>query len=83
VQYGGILREKPIAIGSLALRDRLLEMLPDERLCLHIFGHEHNSRGVFWDEELGILFVNASAVNGDQSVIKQGGDYIMKEGFRP
>jgi hypothetical protein len=83
VQYGGVLREKPIAIGSLALRDRLRGMLPDERPRLHIFGHEHDSRGVFWAEELEILFVNASAVNGDQSVLKQGGDYVMKEYFRP
>lgn len=83
VQYGGVLREKPIAIGSVALRERLRGMLPDERPRLHIFGHEHDARGVFWDEELGILFVNAAAVNGDQSVIKQGGDYVMKECFRP
>ena len=83
VQYGGVLREKPIAIGSVALRERLREMLPDERPRLHIFGHEHDSRGVFWDEELGILFVNAAAVNGDQSVIRQGEHYVMKEGFRP
>jgi len=83
VQYGGVMREKPIAIGSVALRDRLREMLPDERPRLHIFGHEHDSRGVFWDEELGILFVNAAAVNGDQSIIKEGGDYVMKEDFRP
>jgi len=83
VQYGGVMREKPIAIGSVALRDRLRGMLPDERPRLHIFGHEHDSRGIFWDEELGILFVNASAVNGDQSVIRQGEHYVMKEGFRP
>ncbi|GBO54652.1 hypothetical protein APA_2599 [Pseudanabaena sp. lw0831] len=83
VQYGGVLRENPIAIGSVALRDRLRGMLPSERPRLHIFGHEHDSSGVFWDEELGILFVNAAAVNGDQGVIKQGGDYAMKEGFRP
>ncbi len=83
VQYGGVLREKPISIGSVALRDRLRGMLPSERPRLHIFGHEHDSGGVFWDEELGILFVNAAAVNGDQGVIKQGGDYAMKEGFHP
>ena len=83
VQYGGVMREKPIAIGSVALRDRLRGMLPDERPRLHIFGHEHDSRGVFWDEELGILFVNAAAVNGDQSVMRKGENYVMKEGFRP
>ncbi len=83
VQYGGVLREKPIAIGSMALRDRLWGMHPSERPRLHIFGHEHDSNGVFRDEELGILFVNAAAVNGDQGVIKSGGDYAMKEGFRP
>jgi phosphatidylglycerophosphatase A len=48
-----------------------------------VIGHEHDSGGVFWDEELGILFVNAAAVNGDQGVIKQGGDYAMKRDFRP
>ncbi len=62
VQYGGVLRDKPIAIGSVALRDRLRGMLPDERPRLHIFGHEHDSGGVFWDEELGILFINAAVV---------------------
>jgi predicted phosphodiesterase len=83
VQYGGVLRKKPIAIGSVALRERLRDILPDERPRLHIFGHEHDSRGVFWNEELGILFVNAAAVNGDRSIIKQGGNYEMKEDFRP
>jgi predicted phosphodiesterase len=83
VQYGGVLREKPIAIGSVALRERLRDMLPDDRPRLHIFGHEHDSGGVFWDEELGILFVNAASVNGDQSILKQGGNYEMKEDFRP
>ncbi|WP_425215849.1 metallophosphoesterase [Tumidithrix helvetica] len=83
VQYGGVLREKPIAIGSVALRARLRGIPPSERPRLHVFGHEHDSGGVFWDEELGILFVNAAAVNGDRGIIKQGGDYVMKEGFRP
>lgn len=83
LQYGGVLREKPIAIGSVALRDRLRGMLPSERPRLHIFGHEHDSGGVLWDQELGILFVNAAAVNGDRGIIKQGGDYVMKEDFRP
>lgn len=83
VQYGGVPRQAPIAIGSLALRERLQEMRPPERPRLHIFGHEHDSRGVVWDEELGMLFVNAAAVNGDKGVLKQGGDYAMKSGFRP
>lgn len=75
VQYGGI--------GSEALRNRLWEMLPSERPRLHIFGHEHDSRGIFWHEKLGILFINAAAVNGDKSVIQQGGDYVIKENFHP
>lgn len=83
VQYGGVLRKKPISIGSVALIERLRNMLPAERPRLHIFGHEHDSGGFFWDEELGILFVNAAAVNGDSSVLKQGGNYVMKEGFCP
>jgi predicted phosphodiesterase len=83
VQYGGVPREKPIAIGSAALRDRLRAMQPRERPRLHIFGHEHDARGVVCDQELGMLFVNAVAVNGDQGIINQGGSYVLKEGFCP
>ena len=83
VQYGGVLRERPIAIGSAALYDRLRAMLPADRPRLHIFGHEHDARGVVCDHEMGTVFVNAAAVNGDQGVINAGGDYVMKEGFRP
>jgi hypothetical protein len=83
VQYGGVPREAPIAIGSVALRDRLREMSPDVRPRLHVFGHEHDGRGVHWDEALGMLFVNAAAVNGDQGWVKKGGDYAMKQGLSP
>ncbi|NJK99021.1 MAG: hypothetical protein HC838_12015 [Spirulinaceae cyanobacterium RM2_2_10] len=83
IQYGGVVRKTPIAIGSAALRDHLRRMRPAERPRLHIFGHEHDSRGFSFDEELGILFINAAAVNGDQGVIRQGGDYAMKEDFHP
>lgn len=83
VQYGGVPRETPIAIGSAALRDRLRAMRPAERPRLHVFGHEHDARGLVCDQELGMVFVNAAAVNGDQGLIKQGGGYVMKDGFRP
>lgn len=83
VQYGGVPREKPISVGSAALRDRLRGMQPADRPRLHIFGHEHDARGVVCDQEIGMVFVNAVAVNGDQGIINQGGSYVMKEGFRP
>jgi len=83
VQYGGVPRETPIPIGSAALRDRLRAMRPADRPRLHVFGHEHDARGVVCDHELGTAFVNAAAVNGDQGVIRKGGRYAMKEGFRP
>ncbi len=83
VQHGGVLRETPIPIGSPALRDRLRGMRPADRPRLHIFGHEHDARGVVCDQEMGMVFVNAVAVNGDQSTVSQGGSYAMKEGFRP
>lgn len=83
VQYGGVEREAPIAIGSPALRDRLRAMRPSDRPRLHVFGHEHDARGVICDHELGTVFVNAAAVNGDNGIIKKGGRYAMKEGFRP
>ena len=83
VQYGGVPRKTPIAIGSAALRDRLRGMRPTDRPRLHVFGHEHDARGVLCDEEMGTVFVNAAAVNGDQGVISKGGGYVMKEGFRP
>ncbi len=35
------------------------------------------------DEEMGMVFVNAAAVDGDQGVVKRGGGYVVKEGFRP
>lgn len=83
VQYGGVLRPAPIAIGSPALRDRLRAMEPADRPRLHVFGHKHDARGFAVDHELGIVFVNAAAVNGDRGVIEKGGGYTMKEGFRP
>lgn len=83
VQYGGVQRPTPIAIGSRALRDRLLAMKPTERPRLHVFGHEHDARGFVCDEELGCIFVNAAAVDGDRGIVAKGGGYSMKEGFRP
>ncbi|MEZ4410047.1 MAG: metallophosphoesterase family protein [Polyangiales bacterium] len=83
VQYGGVPREAPISIGSAALRDRLRGMPPADRPRLHVFGHEHDARGLVCDHELGMVFVNAVAVNGDQGILRQGGSYVMKEGFRP
>ena len=83
VQYGGVPREKPIAVGSAALRDRLRAMRPADRPRVHIFGHEHDARGVVCDPEMGMVFVNAAAVTGDQATLKRGGRYVMKEGFRP
>lgn len=83
VQYGGVLRDTPIAIGSSALHDRLRAMRPADRPRLHVFGHEHDARGVLCDHEMRTVFVNAAAVNGDRGVIAQGGGYLMKEGFRP
>lgn len=83
VQYGGVPREAAIAIGSAALRDRLRNMRPADRPRLHIFGHEHDARGVVFDQELGMVFVNAVSVSGDQTVVDRGGSYVMKEGFRP
>lgn len=81
VQYGGVVRPTPIAIGSVALRDHLRGMSPAERPRLHVFGHEHDSRGVFVDEELQMVFVNAASVDGDQTVVAHGGSYVLKEGF--
>ena len=83
VQYGGVPRETPISIGSAALRDRMRGMRPADRPRLHIFGHEHDARGVVCDQEMGTVFVNAVAVSGDQGIVSQGGGYVMKEGFRP
>ena len=81
VQYGGVVRPTPIAIGSVALRDHLRGMSPAERPRLHVFGHEHDSRGVFVDEVLQMVFVNAASVDGDQTVVAHGGSYVLKEGF--
>jgi hypothetical protein len=83
VRHGGVLREAPISIGSAALRDRLRGMRPEGRPRVHVFGHEHDSRGIVVDEEMGVVFVNAVAVNGDQTLVDHGGSYVMKEGFRP
>ncbi len=83
VRHGGVPREAPISIGSVALRDRLRDMHPADRPRLHIFGHEHDSRGVVVDPEMGMVFINAVAVNGDQSIVDHGGSYVMKPDFRP
>jgi Icc-related predicted phosphoesterase len=83
VRHGGVPREAPISIGSAALRDRLRAMRPEDRPRVHVFGHEHDARGVVLDREMGMVFVNAVAVNGDQTLVDRGGRYAMKEGFRP
>jgi hypothetical protein len=83
VRHGGVPREAPISIGSLALRDRLRGMRPADRPRVHVFGHEHDSRGVVVDQEMGVVFINAVAVDGDQTAVDRGGGYVMKEGFRP
>jgi Icc-related predicted phosphoesterase len=58
-------------------------MRPEDRPRVHVFGHEHDARGVVVDEAMGMVFVNAAAVDGDQGVVKRGGSYVMKEGFSP
>jgi hypothetical protein len=35
-------------------------MAPGDRPRLHVFGHEHDARGVIVDQELGMVFVNAA-----------------------
>lgn len=83
VTHGGARRERPVHIGSAALRDRLRAMAPSERPRLHVFGHEHDSHGVLADPQLGVWFVNAAAVDGDQGLVDRGSGYVMKEGYRP
>jgi Icc-related predicted phosphoesterase len=83
VQHGGVPREAPISIGSAPLCDRLRTMRPEGRPRVHVFGHEHDARGVVFDPEMGMVFINAVAVNGDQTAVDRGGSYVMKEGFRP
>jgi hypothetical protein len=83
VRHGGVPREAPISIGSVALRERLRGMRPADRPRVHVFGHEHDSRGIVVDQEMGMVFVNAVAVDGDQTAVDRGGSYVMKEGFRP
>lgn len=76
LQYGGELREAPISIGSKSLRE-WIDAAP-ARPALHVFGHEHDSRGLLVDSVLGCVFCNAAAVNGDRKV----GSYELKPKFR-
>jgi predicted phosphodiesterase len=83
VHYGGVPLETPVAIGSVALRDRLRAMPREDRPSVHVFGHEHDGRGVFYDEELDILCINAAATNGDRGLYDRGIGYTLKENFSP
>jgi Icc-related predicted phosphoesterase len=53
-------RTKMVHVGCEALRDRVKEL---PHLKAHIFGHIHESRGVFQDGS-GPLFFNASSLDG-------------------
>jgi Icc-related predicted phosphoesterase len=80
--YGGAKRDVPVAIGSTALRDWWERRSASKGgPVLHVFGHEHDARGVA--EQFGCLFCNAAAVDGDRSLLRQGHDYSLKKGFRP
>jgi len=35
------------------------------------------------DREMGMVFINAVAVDGDQTIVDHGGSYVMKPDFRP
>ncbi len=76
-QYGGVPRPEPIRIGSAALRDAVDRCI---RPSVHVFGHEHDSRGVLRED--ACCFVNASAADGDRAVLRQGGSYKLKRDFR-
>jgi Icc-related predicted phosphoesterase len=77
IRYGGHLRAEPLSIGSKVL----LAHIPRIDPILHLFGHEHDSRGVLQRD--GRLFVNASAVEGDRGILAQGGHYVQKQNFVP
>jgi len=90
-QYGNVPRDTPINIGSHSLSEwfskrkkdayaSLISPNPSYLPALHVFGHEHDSRGVHRD---GVLFVNAAAVDGDRGVLKSGGQYTLKDNFKP
>lgn len=77
VQYGGAQRDAPVSIGSVALSRRLMAMGRRKRPRVHVFGHEHDSRGALRDRST--LFVNAAAVDGDRGTVM----YSLKNGFNP
>lgn len=81
LQYGGQPRAQPIEIGAPELR-AWLETCYHECPALHVFGHEHDSRGVLKSSNFSTVFCNAAAVNGDRSVLHDGGHYHMKPDFR-
>lgn len=76
--YGGKARPTPIAIGSKVLGDWWSKRRASQRPSLHVFGHEHDSRGFFQSSELGVLFCNTASVNGD----KGAAGYSLKPNFR-
>ena len=74
IQYGGKIRPEPISIGSTVLLKHLSRIKP----LLHVFGHEHDSRGMLVREET--TFVNGAAVEGDRGT---GSVYTPKPDFCP
>lgn len=78
LMYSGKRREKPVQIGSKVLREWWNKCSEGFRPALHVFGHEHDSRGLRADRELGVLFCNAASVDGDRGA----GGYKLKPNFR-
>lgn len=54
LMYGGVERPEPIKIGSTVLAEHVRRIRP----LVHVFGHEHDSRGM--GECDGIVSVNVS-----------------------
>ena len=79
VQYGGVPRPQPVAVGSRALRQWLER---PRRPALHVFGHEHDARGTHSAALPGCLCCNAAAVDGDRGTLRHGGGYTLKPHFR-
>jgi hypothetical protein len=52
LQYGNVKRKQPIEIGSKVLLSHVKRVRP----LIHVFGHEHDSRGMH--EQDGTLFIN-------------------------
>jgi hypothetical protein len=78
IYYAGARREEPVHIGSTVLRKWWSSREQGARPLLHVFGHEHDSRGLRYDRDVGSLLCNAAAVDGDRGV----GGYVLKRGFR-